>query len=176
MNNRPIQKSLLRAAALGLFLCGSGAFPENGWAVGRTTNGAATYADKFKNSRVGQYAQKKTQQVKTKAKDFSRDIQKRRVDDYNRRIESIKKKLEKNNLTDLQRSKLMDDQKNLLAKRGELEKKIAAGGSSRKPSDPKSDAGRSPGKSSDLKSDAPPSYDQAVGNQPPYTEKPRPGE
>ena len=36
MHNRRIQKSLLRAAALGLFLWGMGAFPENGWATSRT--------------------------------------------------------------------------------------------------------------------------------------------
>ena len=52
MNNRPIQKSLLRAAALGLFLWGTGAFPENGWAVGRTPISTAVVTLKSSGSGV----------------------------------------------------------------------------------------------------------------------------
>ncbi len=52
MNNRPIQKSLLRAAALGLFLWGTGAFPENGWAVGRTPTSTAVVTLKSSGSGV----------------------------------------------------------------------------------------------------------------------------
>ena len=104
MHNRRIQKSLLRAAALSLFLWGTGAFPENGWAVGRTVgstantaasayksvkSGAATYADKFKNSRVGQFAQKQTQKAKDKLQGAKRYTQKRRVDAYNKKIADI---------------------------------------------------------------------------------------
>ncbi len=178
MHNRRIQKSLLRAAALGLLLWGTGAFPENGWAVGRTVgstantaassyksvkSGAATYADKFKNSRVGQYAQKKAQQAKTKVENASRYVQKRRVDAYNKKIADIDKKLSDKTIPQDRFLKLNKEREALIVARDKMAGKIAAG--------------RSPGKSSAPKSDAPPSYDQAVGkNPPPYTEKPGPGE
>ena len=175
MNNRRIQKSLLRAAALGLFLWGTGAFPENGWAVGRTLgstsnaaasgyksvkSGAATYADKFKNSKAGQYAQKKGQQAKIKLQNASRYVQKRRVDAYNKKIADIDNKLADQQIPQDRFLKLNKEREALVLAKDKMEGKIAAG--------------RSPGKSSTAKPGS--EYAPPLGNPPPYTEKPGRGE